>query len=206
MRIIITFIAVGLGAAAWTFLEYVLHRFLGHDRRTFPNPFASEHTRHHSEGNYFAPTWKKALTALLAFAIVVTLATGAAGLLYGPVFAAAFVTMYATYEVIHRRVHTHPGFGAYGRYLRRHHFYHHFENPRKNHGVTSPFWDVVFGTLESPEQIGVPQRLAMRWLVDPDTGQVRAEHRPFYQLVPIGGARSARRGARLPGRSRSGGD
>ena len=30
------------GVATWSFLEYGLHRFLSHDRRTFPNPFASE--------------------------------------------------------------------------------------------------------------------------------------------------------------------
>lgn len=183
MPAILSLAAAVAGAAAWTFLEYGIHRFLGHDRRTFPNPFASEHTRHHSQGDYFAPTWKKALVALVAFAVVGALAAAVAGLSEGPVFAAAFVAMYVTYEVIHRRAHTHRGAGAYGRFLRRHHFHHHFVNPGANHGVTTPFWDVVFRTRESPGRVRVPEKLQMRWLVDPATGEVRVEHLPFYELV-----------------------
>ena len=55
-----------LGALTWSFLEYCIHRWLGHDRRFRKNVFAREHIRHHIEGNYFAPTWKKlVLTAAL---------------------------------------------------------------------------------------------------------------------------------------------
>lgn len=179
-------IAVLAGIASWTLLEYGLHRFLGHDRRTFPNPFGLEHTRHHSEGDYFAPGWKKALAALAALLLAGALATAVAGLILGPVFAGSLVTMYAAYELFHRRAHTHRGALAYGRYLRRHHFHHHFGNPKANHGVTSPIWDVVFGTLETPGRIRVPRKLQMRWLVDPATGQVREEEAPFYEVVGKG--------------------
>ena len=51
--------AVLLGAFTWTFLEYVIHRFLGHFPRLRKNPFGVEHVRHHIEGNYFAPSYKK---------------------------------------------------------------------------------------------------------------------------------------------------
>lgn len=170
------------GVATWTLLEYVLHRFLGHDRRTFPNPFGSEHTRHHSEGDYFAPTWKKALVALFVFAIVGALAAAAIGPTCGVCFAASFAGMYVAYEVFHRRAHTHRGVTAWGRAMRRHHFHHHFVDPRANHGVTSPFWDWIFGTLQRPGRIPVPQRLQMRWLVDPATSEVRAEEQPFYEV------------------------
>jgi sterol desaturase/sphingolipid hydroxylase (fatty acid hydroxylase superfamily) len=183
MSVIVSVGAAFLGAATWTLLEYGMHRFLGHDRRTYPNPFAGEHTRHHSEGDYFAPTWKKAVVALAAFVLVGTLAAAVAGSTYGPVYALSFVAMYLTYEVIHRRAHTHPGFGAYGRLIRRHHFHHHFMNPRANHGVTTPFWDVVFGTLESPGRVRVPEKLRMQWLVDPATGDVRTQHQASYELV-----------------------
>ena len=183
MTTLLSLAAALAGAATWTLLEYAMHRFLGHDRRTFPNPFGNEHTRHHSEGDYFAPTWKKALVAAGAFVVVGALAAVVAGLAYGPVYALSFVVMYATYELFHRRAHTHRGTGAYGRYLRRHHFHHHFVNPRSNHGVTSPLWDWVFGTLEKPDCIKVPRKLQMRWLVDPATGEVRADEQPFYALA-----------------------
>lgn len=176
-------VAVALGVLTWSFLEYVLHRFLGHDRRTMPNFFSVEHTRHHSEGDYFAPSWKKGLVALGITALV----SGIGALLVDATIAVAFtvgvVGMYLTYEIIHRRAHTHAGGGRYGRYIRRHHFHHHFMNPRANHGVTSPVWDRVFGTYEVVGEIRVPAKLAMRWLVDPRTGCVMERFASHYRVV-----------------------
>jgi sterol desaturase/sphingolipid hydroxylase (fatty acid hydroxylase superfamily) len=174
--------AAATGIVLWSLVEYLLHRFLGHDGRTWPNGFATEHTRHHAEGDYFAPTWKKALVALVAVAVVSTLAAYALGPTPGAAFGASFVGTYVLYEWVHRRAHTHRGVGPYGRYLRRHHFHHHFENPRANHGVTSPVWDVVFGTFEAPRRIRVPEKLCMRWLVDPMTGDVFADLASVYEL------------------------
>ena len=172
------------GIALWSLAEYLLHRFLGHDRRTWPNGFATEHTRHHSEGDYFAPTWKKALVGLGTVPIVSAVAALLLGVACGTVFGASFVAMYVLYEWVHRRAHMHRGVGAYGRYLRRHHFHHHFGNTRANHGVTSPVWDVVFGTRDAPERIRVPERLCMRWLVDARTGEVFSDLARDYELRP----------------------
>ena len=174
--------AVLAGAATWTFAEYLLHRFLGHDRRTMPNFFSVEHTRHHSQGDYFAPTPKKLALGLLAVVVVLPLAGLLAGLAPSAAFTAGFVAMYVTYEVVHRRSHTHQGIGRYARWLRRHHFHHHFENPHVNHGVTTPIWDVVFGTWARTSQIRVPVKLAMRWLCDPATGEVWPAFRRHYEL------------------------
>jgi sterol desaturase/sphingolipid hydroxylase (fatty acid hydroxylase superfamily) len=147
-----------------------------------PNPFGHEHTRHHSEGDYFAPTWKKALVSLVAVPVIGALVALGVGPALGLVYAVAFVSMYATYEWLHRRMHTHRGVGGYGRFVRRHHFHHHFGNPRTNHGVTSPIWDLLFGTYEAPGRIRVPAKLKMSWLVDESTGEVVAELAPFYEL------------------------
>jgi sterol desaturase/sphingolipid hydroxylase (fatty acid hydroxylase superfamily) len=186
MTWVLVFVA---GILSWTLVEYALHRFLGHDRRTWPNAFADEHTRHHSQ-DYFAPTWKKALAAAAVFVLVGGAPTALFGGPYGFAFAASFVSMYAAYELVHRRVHTHRGLGAWGRLLRRHHFHHHFANPRANFGVTSPFWDVVFGTREAPGLVRVPAKLRMAWLVD-GAGALRPEFAPFYELVPSGGPQGA---------------
>jgi sterol desaturase/sphingolipid hydroxylase (fatty acid hydroxylase superfamily) len=175
-------LAAVAGVMTWSLAEYLLHRFLGHDRRTMPNPFGHEHTRHHSEGDYFAPTWKKALVSLVAVPVISALVALAVGPALGLIYAVAFVSMYVTYEWLHRRMHTHRGVGVYGRFVRRHHFHHHFGNPRKNHGVTSPIWDLAFGTFEAPGRIRVPAKLKMSWLVDESTGEVVAELAPFYEL------------------------
>jgi len=149
-----------LGAFGWTFLEYVIHRWMGHDRRLRWTPFGKEHLRHHVEGGYFAPAWKK----LVAAAVTSTLLSGPAILLAGApsglAFVAGLMAMYGAYEVLHRLEHVREGMGAYGRWARRHHFTHHYVDARCNHGVTSPLWDLVFGTYRRPpEEITVPARL-----------------------------------------------
>ena len=171
------------GVATWTLLEYVLHRFLGHDSRTQPNFFSREHTRHHGEGNYFAPAWKKGIAALAATALVAPLAIFAGGVAAGSAYTAGLIGMYLAYEWVHLRAHTHPGIGAYGRFLRRHHFSHHFTDPKRNHGVTTPIWDLVFGTFAPAPRIRVPRRLAMAWLVDPVTRELREASSGTYELV-----------------------
>jgi sterol desaturase/sphingolipid hydroxylase (fatty acid hydroxylase superfamily) len=167
--------ALAVGALSWTLLEYVIHRWLGHDRRFRGNPFGIEHVRHHREGDYFAPTWKKVLVAFPFAAIAAVPALLVAGLVTGSAYVVGLMGFYATYELLHRREHTHPGLGAYGRWARRHHFTHHFTDARCNHGVTTPLWDFVFRTYRAPGTITVPARLCMEWLKDPRTGDVRAD-------------------------------
>ena len=59
---------------------------------------------------------------------------------------------------------------------------HHFVDARFNHGVTSPLWDVVFGTYRAPGVIPVPVKLKMQWLTDPQTGEVHAPFSAWYTL------------------------
>jgi sterol desaturase/sphingolipid hydroxylase (fatty acid hydroxylase superfamily) len=157
-------IAFVLGVLAWTLAEYAIHRGFGH-RAGARNAFSREHLKHHATVTYFAPSWKKALTAVGAFAIL--------AVLVGTWFALGFAAMYSTYELVHRRLHTHAAVNRYGRWARRHHFYHHFSRPRLNHGVTTPLWDWVFGTLEVPAVVQVPRRNALPWMLD-----VRGELHP----------------------------
>lgn len=176
-------LAVLLGILTWSFLEYVIHRWLGHDRRWVrKSPFGIEHTAHHSQGGYFAAWWKKAFAAVVVLGTVGPLGVWVAGPTLGLSYAAAFVGFYLVYELEHRLLHVWAGAGPYARWARRHHFFHHFHDPTKNHGVTSPLWDVVFGTLARPEQIVVPEKLAMPWLVDPATGDVRRALAHDYAL------------------------
>lgn len=171
------------GAFTWTFLEYVIHRWLGHDARLRGNPFGVEHVRHHIEGNYFAPSWKKVLVAPLAAILAGAPAVLALGTTLGAAYVAGLIGFYGVYEVLHRLEHVWAGVGPYARWARRHHFTHHFVDARCNHGVTTPLWDLVFGTYRKVEVITVPRKLAMPWLEDPATGAVRAEHAGTFMLA-----------------------
>ncbi|NOY92440.1 MAG: hypothetical protein GXP55_14695 [Deltaproteobacteria bacterium] len=176
-------VALALGALSWSLLEYVIHRWAGHDRRLRGNIFEREHTRHHSRGDYFAASWKKAGAAALLMALVIGPAILVAGPVGGITYAAGLAGFYLYYEILHRREHTHEGVGPYGRWARRHHFYHHFVDPSMNHGVTSPVWDLVFRTYRTPGVVPVPKKLSMRWLTD-EKGQVREHLAAFYALRP----------------------
>jgi hypothetical protein len=173
--------AFGLGAIGWTLAEYVLHRFVFHGASA-KRLGAGEHRRHHARVDYFAPWWQKGLAALAAMLIMLPLAVLVGSVASGVCFTLGFVAMYVTYEILHRRAHTHPPRGPYGRWLRHNHFAHHFADPRRAQGVTTPFWDFVFSTRLSVERVRIPRRLALPWLVDTH-GEIWPSFANDYELV-----------------------
>lgn len=169
-------IAFVLGVLTWTLTEYAIHRGFGH-RKGARNAFSVEHLKHHATVTYFAPTWKKAVVAVTMFALTFAAA--------GVAFALGFAAMYVAYEVVHRRLHTCAPLNAYGRWARRHHLHHHFSRPRLNHGVTTPLWDWVFGTLEVPSMVLVPRRNALPWMLD-GSGELHTQLGGEYVLSTSG--------------------
>lgn len=172
-------LALALGALTWSLSEYALHRWVGHSPRSRTD-FADEHRTHHAVRGYFAPTVKKALHAVPLVLAGLALAAPACGAA-GAAWVGGFAATYVAYEVLHRRLHTHGPRGPLGRYLRRHHFAHHFNGPQTNHGVTSPLWDHLFGTWRDPGVIRVPEKHAMVWLLDA-AGEVRPEYASDYAV------------------------
>jgi hypothetical protein len=94
------------------------------------------------------------------------------GMALGVSFTLGFLTAYIYYECVHYLLHVKGPRTRYGRMIRRHHFAHHWACPKYNHGVTSPFWDLVFRTYRSPGRIRVPRKQALAWLIDDATGEV----------------------------------
>ena len=177
-------IATLAGAFLWTLGEYVLHRFAMHELGG-RGILSREHLEHHVTAAW---TWSPIL--LLAWFGV--LLTGFLGwlpigwLLGGPAvgvgLGTGWVVGYFFYEFQHVRSHIRPPANAYGSFVRRHHFHHHFGHPMANHGVTTPLWDRVFGTYEAPAKVRVPRRMALPWLVD-EQGELRPEFADDYVLV-----------------------
>lgn len=158
-------IAFATGVILWTLLEYLMHRFLGHEHKG-KNFFKAEHVQHHARYNYFAPVYKKALLALavnlVLFALLQLVLPAAVVIM----FLLGFSAMYMLYEATHYRFHVRGPVAEPFIILRKHHFYHHFHNPKKNHGVTTRFWDRVFGTFVPVETVRVPRQMAMQWLLE----------------------------------------
>lgn len=183
---VLTLAALPLGALAWTLAEYVLHK--GFHTARGRNYGSREHLLHHGSTDNRWLSWflswagVAALSFLgipFAFGLV-----GSASLGWG--LGPGYALGYAFYEVIHFRAHNTDTSWRYELRMRRHHFIHHFVAPMHNHGVTTTFWDRVFGThVEIDGPVRVPRRLAMAWLLD-DHGDVVAHHRDRYA---VGGRR-----------------
>jgi len=67
--------------------------------------------------------------------------------------AAGFTTGYLAYDMMHYSIHhfRHPQV-KWLKTLWKSHLDHHFRDSSKGYGVSSPFWDVVFGTLRVQKQ------------------------------------------------------
>lgn len=153
------------GAALWSLAEYLIHRFLFHGGKRWLRIVAKEHLEHHRLTHWFAPASLKAAVAVPVVAALGAFGTWVGGI-HGAAFTAGFLGFYLIYELIHRRVHTHAPANFYGRMIRKHHLHHHYVDPRMNHGLTSRFWDRVFGTLADPDVVPVPDKKATTWLTE----------------------------------------
>lgn len=183
MTLLIIVAAGAAGAFWWCLFEYVLHRWAFHELRGW-GIGSREHLNHHVTSG-----WRFDAMILLAWLGVVLTGVGwgwAAGAVVstaaGIGFGLGWVAGYFFYEYHHAMAHLRAPRNRWERWLRIHHFHHHFGHPLSNHGVTIPLWDHVFGTFESPGVVSVPRRLAMVWLLD-DNGEVRPEFAADYRLV-----------------------
>ncbi len=169
------------GALGWSLSEYLLHRFVGHGLKGRVR-MSREHLAHHSNPDYFAPTYQKvalaAVWVLVLFALTRMLWGGALALC----FTSGFITTYAFYEFLHRRIHTHAPMGRYGQMVRRHHLAHHFTDARLYHGVTSRIWDRVFHTHGPVTRVRVPRKLATQWMLGQD-GELLSPYQASYELI-----------------------
>lgn len=169
-----------VGVIFWPVLEYCIHRFLGHEWM-LKTPFRTEHQKHHSVKDFFAPASYKAATAVLVVSILTFLGSFFVGALNTFVFVTSFVAMYLFYEWTHYSFHAYAPKTKLGASLRRHHFSHHFHNAKFNYGVTSTVFDSVFKTYKESKKVRVPKMFAMRWLFD-SNGKLKSEFSDDYEV------------------------
>jgi sterol desaturase/sphingolipid hydroxylase (fatty acid hydroxylase superfamily) len=129
------------GFLCWGLLEYTIHGLLAHRWKTFVSPLHWNH--HRNPRNVF--------TTPIAVLPITLLVFGATTLVASPLQAGCFVvgvlSGFSRYEWMHWRFHFREPRSNRERLLRSHHLAHHFCNPRIYHGVSTRFWDRVFGTL-----------------------------------------------------------
>lgn len=166
-----------LGVAFWTWVEYMVHRFILHG--VFPDGpglrhwshrlFDHLHVEHHKrpwDGNHINGTLKDT-APFLAPAAAVALLLPPATLL---AFVAGLVQAYVVEEWVHHSVHFYHFDNLYFRYIKRHHMYHHSRaGSEVAFGLTNGTWDVVYRT-----RIPAPIRHALYRPLLGDTGPRRS--------------------------------
>jgi sterol desaturase/sphingolipid hydroxylase (fatty acid hydroxylase superfamily) len=131
---------VAAGAAAFSLVEYAVHRWGFHGaRRWAPGLYDVIHGAHHrlpdDPGRRVVP-----LSHSLPIAVVLMLLTSP------PVTCGLFLG-YLAYEAAHAVAHRRGPLPWGLRQLRRHHARHHHVDDEAAFGVSSPLWDLVFRTM-----------------------------------------------------------
>ncbi|MBI4578838.1 MAG: sterol desaturase family protein [Planctomycetes bacterium] len=144
--------AVGLfggGLAAWTLVEWGLHRLMHVPTRSpgFRRFQEFAHLRHHREPDNLPGSIVR-LRGSLALAVAFLALALAAFQTVAPamLFHAGLTAGYVWYEVVHFATHARwrlPGLA----WLQRYHALHHSRQWNRAFGVTCPLWDWVFETL-----------------------------------------------------------
>jgi sterol desaturase/sphingolipid hydroxylase (fatty acid hydroxylase superfamily) len=67
------------------------------------------------------------------------------------IFLAGFILGYLVYANIHFYIHLHRPIKRFS-FFWRHHSLHHYKYPDKAFGVSSPLWDIIFGTMPPRKQ------------------------------------------------------
>ncbi len=148
-----------LGFVAYMFTEYATHRFLFHlktpKNRLFLKFLKRIHYDHHKDPNdlklLFLPLWYTIPNLSIAggiFYLIEQTFIGTFSFLMG------IIVMLLIYEwkhyVAHRPIKPITKFGVWVKKL---HLLHHFKNENYWYGVSTPFADMLFGTLKDEKRV-----------------------------------------------------
>ena len=132
----------GSFVAVWTLLEYGLHRMVFHHIPVVRDMHQEHHVNETASSG--TPLW----LSLLAHGLLIFLPSWLlAGFAVASAVSSGLMAGYLWYVCIHHALHHwHPAHGGYLYRLKRRHALHHHVDGNSNFGVTTGFWDRVFGT------------------------------------------------------------
>ncbi len=133
---------VCVGLVSWTAIEYLLHRFVLHGLA----PFKRWHEEHHRRPAALicAPT---ILSASLVLVLVFLPVLAIGGIWNACALTLGLLGGYLIYAITHHGIHHWPAKSAWLKRRKRWHALHHLDAGRLGgFGVTSAFWDHVFGS------------------------------------------------------------
>lgn len=137
------------GVMVFTLIEYLVHRHVYHIKPKTPKMEKFSYTAHGVHHDYPKDKTRLAMPPLLAIVVasVFFLFYKALMGIYVYGFLAGFLMGYTGYLCVHYSVHAFKVPKNFLKILWHHHAIHHYREPNKAFGVSSPFWDVVFNTM-----------------------------------------------------------
>ena len=142
-----------LGCLVFTLFEYLIHRFVYHiglkdyDKNHYSYKFHGVHYDYPKDKKRLAMPPVLALILATLFFILYRSLMG--DFVFG--FLAGFLMGYTLYLTIHYCIHIFKVPKNSLKILWHHHAIHHYSQPNKAFGVSSPLWDYIFGTM--PERM-----------------------------------------------------
>jgi sterol desaturase/sphingolipid hydroxylase (fatty acid hydroxylase superfamily) len=144
----VAFLALA-GLATWSLTEYLLHRFLFHfpARSRFGRWLVFLfHGNHHEDPKDKTRLVMPPAGAIPIMAVLYSLFALALPSAWLDTFSAFFIAGYLVYDYIHYATHHFPMRNRVARFLKHYHLRHHYSGQGGRYGVSSPLWDMVFGT------------------------------------------------------------
>ena len=152
LKVIPVFSLSFIGFFLWSLTEYAVHRFIFHleGQSTLGRRIHYLiHGIHHADP--MDPT-RLVMPPVMSLSLGFIFYFGFRFIL-GPVwvqpFFAFFLIGYLCYDYIHFAVHHFNPRTRVGKALKQSHMQHHYVDPNSRWGVSSPFWDFVFGTADA---------------------------------------------------------
>lgn len=149
----LTFITIAglivFGIFIWTITEYLLHRFIFHLElkselgKKIHFIFHGVHHDYPSDSRRLVMPPSVSIPLATFFYFLFRFLIGDVSV--HPFFA-GFLIGYLFYDMTHYAVHHFNMHSKFWLAIKHHHIKHHFQDPDRGFGVSSPLWDIVFGT------------------------------------------------------------
>ena len=146
-------VSFAFGIFMWTLTEYFLHRFIFH-MESYGNVgntihFFAHGVHHLLPSDHTRLTFPPPLSLVLAYLFKQMWFFVTPTALFSPwALFSAFALGYVLYDTAHFFFHHTDFDNRLFRFCKSSHLGHHYKNEDMNFGVTSPMWDIVFGTYD----------------------------------------------------------
>jgi sterol desaturase/sphingolipid hydroxylase (fatty acid hydroxylase superfamily) len=143
-----------LGALSFSWVEYMVHRYVFHMKTYTELRAKLQYTMHGVHHEFPKDKDRLAMPPLLSVTIATVLLLVFKVILGEMVFSflPGFLVGYAAYLSIHYMVHAYPPPKNFTKWLWINHSVHHYKDGECIYGVSSPLWDYVYGTMKEKKR------------------------------------------------------